>query len=247
VDAVRIEGLRVVYGSRPALDGVDLTVETGTSVAVIGPNGSGKSTLLGVIAGLVAPSAGRVDRLSDDIALVLQSTVVDRSVPITVLETVRMARYPHRGILRRFRSEDHEAVERAMVRTGVVDLASRQLHELSGGQRQRALLAQGLAQAAGTLLLDEPTTGLDVVSHEVVIGVIDEERAAGHAVVLTTHSLEDAARCDHVLLLANNVVAQGPPSEVLVDHHLRSAFGGEAFRLPSGELIIEEPHHHPVA
>src|SRR5690606_5664435 len=107
----------------------------------------------------------------------------------------------HRGLFGRFRADDHAAVEAAMARTEVAHLAGRQLRDLSGGQRQRALVAQGLAQEADLLLLDEPVTGLDVVTREALLRIVDEERDAGRTVVVTTHSLEDAARCDVVVLL----------------------------------------------
>jgi ABC-type Mn2+/Zn2+ transport system ATPase subunit len=243
VDLVRIEGLTVAYGTRTALAGVDLAIPRGRSVAVIGPNGSGKSTLLGAVAGLVTPSSGRVEVLAPQVALVLQSTEIDATLPLTVREAVRMARYPHRGPFGRFRPDDHAAVEVAMARTEVADLADRQLRALSGGQRQRALVAQGLAQEAPLLLLDEPVTGLDLVSRDVILGIVDEERVAGRSVVMTTHSLEEASRCDLVVLLAGRVVAAGPPGEVIVDEHLEAAFGGRALRLPSGRLLLDDPHH----
>lgn len=242
-DLVRITGVEVRYRDRVALHDVELTVSAGSTVAVIGPNGSGKSTLLGAIAGLVEPSAGviAVDRRRT--ALVLQSTDVDRTLPITVRETVAMARYPHRGMFGRLRAEDRAAIARAMERTGVAELARRQLHELSGGQRQRVLVAQGLAQEADLLLLDEPVTGLDVVSRAVILDVIAEERSAGHGVVLTTHSLEEASTCDVVVLLAGRMIAAGPPSTVITDDHLFAAFGPRVLRLPTGELLLDDPHH----
>ena len=199
--------------------------------------------MLSAIVGLVTPSAGSVEVDRSRTALVLQSTDVDRSLPITVGETVRMARYARLGMFGRFREDDRRAVSEAMVRTAVDDLAGRQLHELSGGQRQRVLVAQGLAQGADLLLLDEPVTGLDIVSREVILDVVAEERAAGRSVVLTTHSLEDASLCDLVVLLAGRMVAAGPPDEVIVDQHLHDAFGSRVLRLPSGQLLLDDPHH----
>src|SRR5690606_5208316 len=155
-DAVRVDGVTVCYGERVALADVDLAVPRGATVAIIGPNGSGKSTLLSTVAGLVAPPRGAVTVDRAQVALVLQSTHVDPTLPITVRETVRMARYPHRGMLLPLRASDHAAIDLAMERTAVADLAHRQLHALSGGQRQRVLVAQGLAQEAEILLLDEP-------------------------------------------------------------------------------------------
>lgn len=241
--AVAARALAVAYADRTVLSHVDMDVPAGTSVAVIGPNGSGKSTLLAAIAGLVAPSAGSVDVDRRSLALVLQATDVDRSLPITVVETVRMARYAHRGMFGRMREEDHRAIATALQRTGVDDLRSRQIHELSGGQRQRVLVAQGLAQEADVLLLDEPVTGLDIVSREVILEVVREERSSGRSVIMTTHSLEDAAACDLVALLAGRMVAFGTPGEVLTEDHLNHAFGGRVLRLANGQLLLDDPHH----
>ena len=155
-----------------------------------------------------------------------------------------MGRFARRGLLGRIRGRDDAVIERAMDRTHITDLAGRQLHELSGGQRQRALVAQGLAQEADVLLLDEPATGLDVVSRDVILGIVDEERDAGRSVVMTTHGLDEAARCDQVVLLAGRVVAAGPPAEVLTDEHLAAAFGGSLVRLAGGTVLLDDPHHH---
>lgn len=235
--------LTVHRGEHRALSDVSFELERGSMLAVIGPNGSGKSTLLATLVGLLTPTSGSVGCDRADTALVLQSTEVDRGLPITVRDTVRMARYARLGMLRRFGSHDLDAVARAMERMGVDDLAGRQLHALSGGQRQRVLVAQGLAQEADILLLDEPVTGLDVVSRKTILDVLAQEQAVGRTVVMTTHSLEDARLCDQVLLLAERAVAFGPPDETLVEHHLRDAYGGSIMRLAHGELLMDDPHH----
>lgn len=234
--------LEVAFGSRIALTGVSVELHPASTLAVIGPNGSGKSTFLRALAGLVEPTAGAVRGGARSVALVLQSTEVDRGTPLTVADTVAMARYPSLGLLRRFRRADREAVVSAMRRLEIEDLAGRQLQELSGGQRQRVLIAQGLAQEADVLLLDEPVTGLDLASRRTILEVIDAERAAGRAVVMTTHNLEDARVCDRVLLLATCMVAIGTPTEVICEEHLRTAYGGRVMRLGS-ELVVDDPHH----
>ena len=242
--SVTTRDLEVRYGERVALSGLDMDVAGPATVAVIGPNGSGKSTLLGAIAGLVEPAAGAVivDAPSPP-ALVLQSTDVDRSLPITVRDVAGLARYPKAGLLRRFDSADRRAIAEAMERLAIADLADRQFHELSGGQRQRVLVAQGLAQDCEVLLLDEPITGLDITSRTLILEVIDEQRAAGRLVIMTTHDLDDARRCDTVLLLDTAPVACGPPEDVLSDDHLRRAFGGRFVRM-GGEVLLDDPHHH---
>lgn len=239
--------LQLAYGTRVALDDATFTLPAGASVALIGPNGSGKSTLLRALAGLVEPRSGRLDvparERRGDVALVLQTTEVDRTLPVTVRETVTMARYARLGPFGRLRAADRAAVDRALARLDIADLAGRQLHELSGGQRQRVLVAQGLAQEAGLVLLDEPVTGLDVLSRQLILDAVAEERAAGRTVVVSTHDLDDARRADVVLLLASRVVAAGPPDAVLTDGPLALAYGARLLRVGDGVIVIDDPHH----
>jgi len=240
--AIRTKGLEVKFGDSVALSGVNLDVPVGSSLAVIGPNGSGKSTLLGVLAGTIEPTAGQAIVSGPRPALVLQSTDVDPSLPITVREAVSLARYPALGLFRRFRPSDRGAVDNALKRLAVDDLQSRQLNELSGGQRQRVLIAQGLAQNSDVLLLDEPVNGLDVTSRSIILDVIEDEVEAGKTVVVTTHNLDDARRCDQVLLVNTDLIAIGPPSMVLNERHLHQAFGGRFMRV-GNELLLDDPHH----
>lgn len=239
---ISTKNLHVTFGDLVALAGVDLEVPAGSSVAVIGPNGSGKSTLLGVLAGTIAPASGTAQVNGRPPALVLQSTDVDRSLPITVRDTVSLSRYPTLGLFRRFSAEDRRFVDEAMRRLVVDELASRQLHELSGGQRQRVMVAQGLAQDTDVLLLDEPVTGLDVTSRQIILDLIDDEVADGRAVIVTTHALDEARRCDQVLLLDTEAIAVGTPDEVLTETHLRRAFGGKFIKV-GDEFILDDPHH----
>lgn len=240
--AITAENLEVRHGNTVALSGVDLRVQGGASLAVIGPNGSGKSTLLAALAGTVVPSAGSARVAGPAPALVLQATDVDKSLPITVRDTVSLARYPTVGLFRRFRPADRDAIDRALTRMAIEDLAPRQLHDLSGGQRQRVLVAQGLAQESDVLLLDEPVNGLDLVSRAVILDVIDEEIASGRTVVMTTHDLDDARRCQQVLLLDTTPVAIGTPAAVLTEEHLRRAFSGQFIRI-GDKVIVDDPHH----
>lgn len=240
--ALQVRELEVRYGSRVALSGVSVEVSAGQALAVIGPNGSGKSTLLKAAVGIAEASSGSVSTMGRA-ALVLQSTDVDRNVPISVRDTVSMARYGSLGLLRPFRSADRRSVDEAMERMAVDDLARRQLHDLSGGQRQRVLVAQGLAQDAAVLLLDEPVTGLDLVSQQRILEVISEERSAGRCIVITTHNLDDARRCDQVLLLDTEPIAVGTPDDVLTEGHLQAAFGGHFVRV-GDDMLLDDPHHH---
>ena len=249
--AVLADGLTLAYGDHLAVSRASFALPAGRVTAVIGPNGSGKTTLLRAMSGLAAPTAGRLEVLgrppgADHVAVahVMQTESVNDAVPVTVLETVRMGRYPRRRMLGRLHADDHDAVAAAMDRMDVTNLAHRHLRELSGGQRQRVFVAQGLAQQADLLLLDEPVTGLDLVSEERIEHAVADEVAAGRTVVMTTHDVATAARADHVLLLATHLVASGPPDTVLTEEHLGHAYGSTAFRTADGALVIGDPHVH---
>ncbi len=245
---MRAADLELAYGARTVLAAASFELPAGAVTALIGPNGAGKSTLLHAVAGLIQPHRGTLEvpaaARPGGVALVLQATAVNEHLPITVREAVTMGRYARTGPFRRLRPDDRAAVDRALEALAITDLSSRLLHELSGGQRQRAFVAQGLAQDAEVLLLDEPITGLDIVSRGHIIAAIDAERAAGRAVVVSTHDLGDAAASDHLLLLAGRVVASGQPSSVLTDEHLADAYGGHLMRIGDGTLIIDDHPHH---
>ncbi len=229
---VEAAGLTLGYGTRTALAASDFTMPDAALTAIIGPNGSGKSTLLHAIAGIVAPRSGQLTVLGDppDVArrrlsYVLQSVTVPTGTPITDWEAVGMGRYATLGLWRRRRFEDRERVTDAMDRLDVAHLRNRHLTELSAGQRQRVYVAQGLAQDHDMLLLDEPLTGLDLVSARTIDEIIHNERDRGRAVVVTTHSLEEALAADHVLLVSGRVLASGPPKQVLTRRNLEIAYG----------------------
>lgn len=247
--AVMARDLVLAYGERIALRASDFDIPAGALTALIGPNGSGKSTVLNAVAGLLEPLSGRLGvlagpRRSAGIAYVLQSTAVNEAMPITVREVVGMGRYGSLGPFRRFTAHDRAMCAAAMERLDITPLASRHLDELSGGQRQRVFVAQGLAQGADLLLLDEPITGLDLPSTERIRTAIDAERARGVTVILTTHELADAAAADWVLLLAGRVVGAGPPGEVLVSARLSEAYG-VSFVTEGGKTMIDDPAHRP--
>jgi len=250
-DAVTLDCVCVRYGTVEALHDVTLRIPRGVSVAVIGPNGSGKSTLLGVLSGLVRVTSGTATVLGEPVpprhghvAHVLQETAVRPEVSMTVAETVRLGTYAELGLLRRSSPAIRARVKEALARLAVSDLLNRQLDELSGGQRQRVLIAQGLAQDAELLLLDEPVAGLDVTSQRIILDVIERERANGRTVITTTHDIGSAAQADLVILIATDVVAFGTPDEVLTSEHLSRAFGGHLHVLPDGTLVLDDPAHH---
>jgi manganese transport system ATP-binding protein len=253
--AVVASDLTLAHGARVALADASFALPAGRRTALIGPNGSGKSTLLHAIAGLHQPRSGRVEVQGDaegrrrSVAYVLQHLHANEQLPVSVREVVTMGRYGERGPFGRLRAEDREAVGTALERLDVTRFAKRPLGELSGGERQRVLVAQALAQRAPVLLLDEPVTGLDVVSQERIEQVVADEVAAGTTVVLSTHSLAEAADADHLLLLAGRVVAEGPAAEVLSEQHLRDAYGSMVIQVPGtsadgGIVLVDDGSHH---
>lgn len=250
-DAAVLDCVCVRYGDVEALHDVTLRIPRGVTVSVIGPNGSGKSTLLGVLSGLVPITSGSVTVLGEPVpprrgkvAHVLQTTAVRSEVPMTVGETVRLGTYAELGLLTRPSAATRERVRAGIERLALTDLVNRQLPDLSGGQRQRAFIAQGLAQGSELLLLDEPVAGLDVTSQQIIREVIQEERRAGHTVITTTHDVGGAALSDLVVLVATDVIAFGPPAEVLTPEHLSRAFGGHLHVLADGTLVLDDPAHH---
>ena len=216
------------YGARQVLRTVSLTLLPGEILGVIGPNGSGKTTLFRLLSGILAPSAGTVRlagrpltayrrrEVARRLAVVPQDPTID--FPFTALEVVLMGRAPHLSALAFPRARDLAIAREAMARLEVAEVESRPLDRLSGGERQRVLLARALAQEAEVLLLDEPTTHLDL-RHQA--GIHDVARALarerGHAVVSVLHDLNLAALfCDRLMLLAGGVVVgQGSPEAVL--------------------------------
>lgn len=251
---VAVEGTDLVvrYGDREAISRSGVTIPAAGVTAVIGPNGSGKSTLLSLVAGLVQPDGGSIRVLGESpaearsrVAYVLQSAKVNETLPVTVREVVAMGRYGALGAFRRFGRRDRTAVDEALDKLDLGALSSRHLGELSGGERQRVFMAQGLAQEHELLLLDEPMTGLDLVSRAAIEEALEVERADGSTVVVTTHDLDDAFAADYVVLMAGRIVAHGPPDEVLTAAQLSQAYRATLFE--AGErLVIDDSAHQPV-
>ena len=247
--AVTLTDVVFRYGTEMVFDRSSLAIAPGTITALIGPNGAGKSTLLNGIAGLIPPSEGRVELGRANgrplrISYVLQDTKINQSLPVTVREVVSMGRYPGKGPLRPLSRHDRQLVDEVMERTNVSHLAKRHLSRLSGGQRHRVLLAQGLVQDHEILLLDEPATGLDLVSIQAIRDTVREEARIGCTVILTTHDMADAWTADHVVLLAGRVVTSGTPKEVLQSSHLIEAYGTALLNVDGTHLLLDDPHHN---
>ncbi len=246
----RARDLVLGYGDQVAVAASSFEIPHQAVTAIIGPNGSGKSTVLSALAGIIEPSAGDLSVLGGSprrrpprLSYVMQSMAFPAGTPITVREAVGMGLYPKLGWFGRSGAKDRLRVEKSMERLGVTDLARRHLDELSGGQRQRVYVAQGIAQDHEGLLLDEPLTGLDITSAKRIDEIIHNERSHGHAVVLTTHDLDEARAADWVILMSGRCLAYGPPEQVLTRANLAEAYGlGSLHEHPVTEPLVDDPH-----
>jgi manganese/zinc/iron transport system ATP- binding protein len=241
--AVEVAGLSVAFGSRPALDDVSFTVPAGSLVGILGPNGAGKTTLLRALLGEL-PHSGRAE-LHGRAGYVPQHASAHEGFPIDALGVVLMGRYPRLGWLRRPGRSDRALALELLDRVGLRDQARRQFSELSGGQRQRVLVARALAQEGEVLLLDEPFTGVDAVSHETLLAVLRDLAREGRTVVMTTHDVGEAGRvCDRLLILNRELVAEGPTEEIFTPEVLKRAYGAQVLELGAGSVLLDEGVHH---
>jgi len=255
--------LTLSYEGRVVVEGLDLTIPPGRVTAIVGPNACGKSTLLRGLSRLLAPAGGSVlldgadihslptKQVATRLGLLPQTPVAPDG--ITVADLVSRGRYPHQGWFRRWTADDDTAVSEAMAATGITELAERSVDELSGGQRQRVWIAMALAQQTDILLLDEPTTFLDI-SHQIDVLdlLLDLNAARGATVVMVLHDLNLAARyADHLVAMrAGSIVAAGNPSEVVTAELVRDVFGVESViasdPVTATPLVVPLGRHHRV-
>ncbi|MGW4895763.1 ABC transporter ATP-binding protein [Kitasatospora sp. NPDC004240] len=236
-NSLAAHGLNLRYGNRVIVDGLDLEIPGGAVTAIVGPNACGKSTLLRGLVRLLSPASGSVTLDGSDIhrmparalakrmGLLPQQPVTPEA--ITVESLVRLGRFPHQRMLSPWSKADQEAVEEALRRTGTDVLRDQQVDRLSGGQRQRAWIALALAQDTPLLLLDEPTTFLDLRHQLDVLDLVaDLHEEAGRTVVMVLHDLGQAARyADHLVVLKDGrLAASGAPAEVLTAELVESVF-----------------------
>ncbi len=252
------ENVTLAHGRVRIVEHLDLRVPPGRFTAILGANGSGKSTILRALAGLHRPAAGTIRLDGTDLAaigtrararrigLLAQGALAPEG--LTVEELARQGRYPHRSFLGGWSAADAAAVEAALRATATTELRGRPLEKLSGGQRQRAWVAMTLAQESDILLLDEPTTYLDLAHQADLLALLRRlVDGGGRTVVAVLHDLIQAARhADHIVLLGPaGILAQGAPSHVLTPDNLRSAFGIEVTILKdpgsSGPLCLPHP------
>jgi iron complex transport system ATP-binding protein len=249
------EGLSLAYDRRTVVDDLSLELPTGRVTSIVGANGCGKSTLLRGLGRLLRPAAGRVllggediarlppRAVARDLALLPQSPVAPEG--ITVADLVGRGRSPHQGRFRRWTSDDERVVAEALLVTDTADLAERRVDELSGGQRQRAWIAMVLAQQPRVLLLDEPTTYLDLAHQVEVLDLLARLNAGqGTTIVMVLHELNLAARySDHMVVMGGGrVLHAGAPPEVLTEVTVKEAFGLASVVVPDpvtgGPMVV---------
>jgi ABC-type Mn2+/Zn2+ transport system ATPase subunit len=256
-DSVRLSiyarNLDIGFSSETIVPDINLEVKRCQSLALIGSNGSGKSTLLKTMVGLLPKRQGTLSvlgaepgRMPKRIAYLSQFHTSGFILPLRAVDAVRMGRYANHGLFGRMEPSDETLISQAMQRMGVAHLAEAPLRSLSGGQQQRVYLAQVLARHADLIILDEPAAGLDAGGREAYQRAMDEELDRGASIVVATHDIQEAMRCNIALLLARKVVALGKGSEILTPQTLLDAFGivitGDQEKI--NVAVLEREHGH---
>lgn len=232
-NALQIRQLSVNYGKTPALWDISLTVPSGKLVAIIGPNGAGKSTLLKASLGLIKPIGGSVHffdaplkEIKSHIAYIPQKESVDWDFPMSVYDLVLMGRYGKLGLFRFPKKIDKDAAWKYLSLVGLEGVANRQISQLSGGQQQRAFMARALAQEADIYLMDEPFSGVDAASKEVIISLLRNLKDQGKTLLVVHHDLESVTSIfDWVIMLNMRLVASGEVDKTFTPELIQRTFG----------------------
>jgi len=232
---MEVHNLTVFYGNKPALWEVDFDIPQGAHVGIIGPNGSGKSTLLKTTMGLIKPASGQVRLFGNDveqvrqkISYVPQKESVDWDFPVTVKDVVRMGRYRPGKLFGRLSKLDKQIADEAIDQLNIADLSNRHISELSGGQQQRVFIARSISQQADLYFMDEPFTGVDVATEEIIIDLIKKLCKANKTVIMVHHDLNTAPDYfDHIVMLNTRLIAAGKTEAVFNQDNISSAFGAQ--------------------
>ncbi len=242
-----VSGLRVGYGERVIIESLDATIPDGSFTVIVGPNACGKSTLLRALSRLLKPTQGEVlldgrpvssykgKQFAREIGLLPQQSIAPEG--ITVIDLVSRGRFPYQSMFQQWTDDDQLAVDKALSATRLTDLSTRTVEALSGGQRQRVWIAMALAQETPILLLDEPTTYLDLAHQLEVLQLCAELNAEGKTLVAVLHDLNQAARfATHLIAMrSGSVLASGPPADILDAGLVEQVFGVRSQVVPDPE------------
>ncbi len=253
---LHVEGASIGYDRRVISENLSVSIPDRSFTVIVGPNACGKSTLLRGLSRLLKPSAGQVildgadiqsyrtKEVARRVGLLPQTAVAPDG--ITVADLVARGRYPYQGLVRQWTEDDERAVARAMEQTAVTDLSARLVDELSGGQRQRVWVAMALAQHTDILLLDEPTTFLDITHQIELMELFTDLHHVGHTMVAVLHDLNHAARFGtHLIAMKDGaVVAEGVPSEIVTAELVEEVFGLRCLVVP--DPVVGTPHVVPL-
>ena len=241
---LRVRDAATGYGAQPVLREVSFDLRPGERLALLGPNGGGKTTLFKLLLGELPLLAGEVDAVGA-FGYVPQTERSRLDYPVSAFDVALMGVLSRAPWWRRPGARERAFARDALARVGLADLANAQFGDLSGGQRQRVLVARALVQDAPILLLDEPFTGVDRPSEQLLDQLLQELASEGRGIVVATHDLEQARAWDRVLCLNRRVVAFGAPARVLSAHVLAETYGAEIVRIDEeAPLAVLPPHHH---
>jgi len=238
---LEVSNLSVSYGRNLILQEVSFKLNSGQLVGIIGPNGAGKSTLLKSILGII-PTSGKVliegqnlRQAHQQLSYVPQKEEVRWDFPVTVGDVVMMGRYKRIGWVAGPGKRDHEVVKETLEQVDMLPFKDRQISQLSGGQQQRVFMARALAQEGDIILLDEPLSGVDTTTQEIIMSLLGRLRDAGKLILMATHDLEVALhKCNQLAFLNHQLIALGTPKEVFTAQILASTYGAKAVSFENG-------------
>ena len=251
---VEIKAVTCGYEKQQVLTDVSLTIMPGDFVGLLGPSGSGKTTLLRTVLGAVDLYEGEVlvngvatTKKRPRVGYVPQLETIDWNFPVTVQEVVMMGRTMENKLFPWYRKEEKDLAAEMMSRLGILDLADRHIRELSGGQQQRVFLARALISSPQLLLLDEPTSGVDIKTRDDVMHLLHDLNHDGVTIIITTHEINAVAvHLPWIVCLAGRILAVGPPSEVITTEVLRLTYGAEmpVIHYEGMTIVAESPHSY---
>lgn len=234
---LELDNVSVTYpNGKQAIQNITASLEVGKICGLVGVNGAGKSTLFKSIMGFIKPTSGAIKIAGDQVQAALKKNIVsyvpqtedvDWDFPVLVKDVVMMGRFGHMGFLRRPSKSDHNAVESALERVGLIEYQNHQIGELSGGQKKRVFVARALAQGGQVMLLDEPFAGVDIKTEESLMDLFKSLALEGRLILVSTHNLGSVPGfCDDVMLINQSLLSYGPVDQIFTQENLAKAFGG---------------------